>query len=63
MSCRSDEEEDAAPSPPGFTMLTKHISNDGACHGKPDAEGTDVESDSDVDGQSRMKDVFEIWLK
>ena len=49
MSCRSDEEEDAAPSPPGFTMLTKHISNDGACHGKPDAEGTDVESDSDVE--------------
>ena len=30
-------------------MLTKHISNDGACHGKPDAEGTDVESDSDVE--------------
>ena len=49
MSCRSDEEEDAAPLPPGFTMLTKHISNDGACHGKPDAEGTDVESDSDVE--------------
>ena len=43
------EEVDAALPPPGFTMLTKHISNDGACHGKPDAEGTDVESDSDVE--------------
>ena len=42
------EEEDAALQPPGFTMLTKHIRNDGACHGESDAEGSDAESDSDV---------------
>ena len=44
-----DGTQDAALPPPGFTMLTKHIRIDGACHGKPDAEGTDVESDSDVE--------------
>ena len=43
------EEEDAALPSPGFTMLTKHIRNEGACHGEPDAEGTDGESDSDVE--------------
>ena len=43
------EEEDAALPPPGFTMLMKQIRNDGACHGEPDAEGTDAESDSDVE--------------
>ena len=32
-------------------IWTKHIRNDGACHDKPDAEGTDVESDSDVEKQ------------
>ena len=43
------EEEDAALPPPGFTMLTKHIRNDGACHGEQDAEGTNAESDSVVE--------------
>ena len=45
------EEEGAALPPPGFTMLTKHIHNDGACHGEPDAEGSDAKSDSDVEKQ------------
>ena len=49
MLCPESEEEDAALPPPGFTMLTKHIRNDGACHGEPDAEGSDAESDSDVE--------------
>ena len=53
MSCPESEEVtvDAALPPPGFTMLTKHICNEGACHCEPDsdAEGTDAESDSDVE--------------
>ena len=49
MSCPESGQIDAAPPPPGFTMLTRHIRNDGACHGEPDAEGTDAESDSDVE--------------
>ena len=48
MSCPESEEIAAAPPPPDFSTPTKRICNDGACHGKPDAEGTDVESDSDV---------------
>ena len=72
MSCPESESEeiDAALPPPGFTTPTKRIRNDGGGHGEPDAEGTDAESDSDVekkirrvDGQSYMKDVFDIWLK
>ena len=49
MSCRSDEEDDAAPLQPGFSTLTKAICNDGAGYGEPDAERTDAESDSDVE--------------
>ena len=53
MSCRSDEEEDAAPPPPGYTMATKPNRNDGAAHAsaEPDAEGTNAESDADVEKQ------------
>ena len=49
MSCRSDEEDDAAPLQASFTTPTKAIRNDGAGHGEPDAEETDAESDSDVE--------------
>ena len=49
MSCRSDEEDDAAPLQPSFTTPTKAIRNDGAGHGEQDAEGTNAESDSDVE--------------
>ena len=49
MSCPESGQILDAPPPPGFTMLTRHIRNDGACHGEPDAEGTDAESDSDVE--------------
>ena len=55
MSRPESEEEDAALPPPGCTMLTKHIRNDGACHGKPDAEGSDAESDSDVEKNSTSR--------
>ena len=51
MSCRSDEEEDAAPPPPGYTTPTKPNRNDGAAHAEPDAEGTNAESDADVEKQ------------
>ena len=43
------EEIDAALPPPGFTTPKKAKLNDGAGHGEPDAEGTDAESDSDVE--------------
>ncbi len=42
-------EEDDAPLPPGFTTPSKAIRNDGACHADPDAEGTEDESDADVE--------------
>ncbi len=48
MPCRSDEEDNAVPPPPAFSTPTKAIRNDGACHGEPDAEGTESESDADV---------------
>ena len=49
MPCRSDEEDDAAPQQPVFSTPTKAICNDGAGHAGPDAEGTDSESDADVE--------------
>ena len=49
MSCRSDEEDDAAPLQASFTTPTKAICNDGASHGEQDAEETKAESDSDVE--------------
>ena len=72
MSCQSEEKEDVALSPPGFTTPTKADSNDGACHGEPDAEGTEAKSDANVEQNSTslracsvalMKDVFYIWLQ
>ena len=51
MHRQESEEEDAALPPPGFSTPTQDESNDGACHGEPDAEGTDAESDSDVEGK------------
>jgi hypothetical protein len=49
MPRRSDEENDAAPPPPNFTMPTKASRNDGAGHAEPDAKGTKSESDADVE--------------
>ena len=49
MNRPESEEENAALPPPGFTMLMNHIHNDWACHVEPDAEGTDAESDSNVE--------------
>ena len=61
---RSESEEiDAALPPPGFSTPTKAIRNDGAAHAESDAERMETEFEDDVDGQSRMKDVFDIWLK
>ena len=51
MPRRDSEEEDDAPQPPGFTTPTKVIRNDGAGHAEPDAEGTEFESDADVEKQ------------
>jgi len=49
MPRRDSEEEDDALSPPGFSTPTKVIRNDGAGHAEPDAEGTESESDADVE--------------
>ena len=51
MPRRDSEEGDAAPPPPSFTTPTKLSRNDGACHAKPDAEGTESKSDADVGKQ------------
>ena len=51
MSCRSDDEGDAAPPPPAFSSPTKTIRNDGAAHAEPDPEGMETESDADVEKQ------------
>ncbi len=47
MPRRDSEEEDDAPPPPCFTTPTKTISNDGASHADPVAEGTESESNTD----------------
>ena len=49
MPRRDSEEEDDALSPPAFTTATKADRNDGAGHAEPDAEGTESESDADVE--------------
>ena len=49
MSCRSDDEGDAAPPPPAFTTPTKADRSDGAGHGEPDAERMETESDADAE--------------
>jgi hypothetical protein len=51
MSCRSDEEDNPAPSPPGFYMPTKVEINDGACHAGSDANGTEADSYLNVEKQ------------
>ena len=51
MSDRECEEELDAPPPPGFSTPTKVNGNDGAGHAEPDAEGTESESDADVEKQ------------
>ncbi len=51
MPSRSDKEDQIAPPPPGFTVQTKAIRNDRACRAGPDAEGTEADSDPDVEKQ------------
>ena len=51
MSCRSDEEDDAAPLQPGFSTPTKADRNDGAGHAESDAERMETESDADGEKQ------------
>ncbi len=53
MSRRESEEDDAAPPPPILTTPTKASSNlnDGAGHAGSDAEGTENESEADVEKQ------------
>ena len=51
MSCRSDDEGDAALLPPGYSSPTKTIRNDGAAHAEPDAGGLETESEAEVEKQ------------
>ena len=51
MSRRESEDDDAAPPPPILTTPTKVSRNDGAGHAGSDAEGTDNDSDADVEKQ------------
>ncbi len=51
MPRQKSEEDDDSLSPPGFSTPTKVIRNDGAGHAEPDAEGTESESDADVEKQ------------
>ena len=51
MSCRSDDEGDAALLPPGYSSPTKTIRNDGAAHAEPDAERMETESDAHAEKQ------------
>ena len=51
MPRRESEEEDNALSPPGFSTPTKADRNDGAFHAEPEVEGTEDESDADVEKQ------------
>ncbi len=55
MPRRETEEEDYAPQPHGFSTPTKAIRNDRAGHACLDAEGTESESDADVEEQ------FDKW--
>ena len=49
MSCPESDEIDADLPPPGYSTPTKANGNDGAAQAEPDAEGTNAESDSDVE--------------
>jgi hypothetical protein len=49
MPRQESEDDNAAPLQPAFPLQTKAIRNYGACHGKQDAEGTESESDADVE--------------
>ena len=49
MSRQESEEDNAAPPPPILTTPTKVSRNDGAGHAGSDAEGTEDESDADVE--------------
>ena len=51
MSCPEPEEVDAAPPPPGYSTPTKADRNAGAAHAESNAEGTNAESDADVEKQ------------
>ena len=51
MSCRSDEEVDAAPPLPGISTPTKAIRKDGAAYAESDAERMETESGPDVEKQ------------
>ncbi len=51
MPRRESEEEDDVPPQPILTTPTKVSLNDGACHAEPDAEGTEDDSDPDVEIQ------------
>ncbi len=49
MPRQDSEEEDDAPPSPAFTTPTKASRNDGAGHAGSDAEGTEDESDPEVE--------------
>ncbi len=49
MPHRESEEEDNAPLQPSFTSPTKASRNDGVGRAEQDAEGTESESDADVE--------------
>ena len=51
MPRRSDDEDDAALPPRGFSTPTKAICNDGAAHAELDAEKMETESEADVEKQ------------
>ncbi len=53
MPRRESDEDNAVPPPPGFTTPKnlKARRNDGACHADSDAEGTEDESDANVEKQ------------
>ncbi len=51
MSRRESEEDNAVPPPPILTTRTKVSCNDGAGHAGSGAEGTESESDANVEKQ------------
>ena len=51
MSCPETEEIEAAPPPPRCSTPPQDESNDGAAHAESNAEGTNAESDADVEKQ------------
>ena len=52
MPCRPNKSDDAAPSPPRCITPPQVKSNGGAGDAESDAEGTNAESDSDVEKKS-----------